>query len=115
MTSFRFVASIVCLTVMTGSAWSQVTTGSILGEVRDSSGAAVAGAKVTVTDTLKGTAQQYTTDNSGSYYAPFLIPGTYRVSVEKEGFKRSMSADIPLSVDQKARTDFTLEVGSVSE
>jgi hypothetical protein len=115
MISLRFLASVVCLTVVSGSAWGQVTTGSILGEVRDSSGAAVAGAKVTVTDTQKGTTQQYTTDNSGSYYAPFLIPGTYRVSVEKEGFKRSVSADIPISVDQKARTDFTLEIGSVSE
>ncbi|MGH9693541.1 MAG: carboxypeptidase-like regulatory domain-containing protein, partial [Bryobacteraceae bacterium] len=115
MNGFRFLAGVACLVVIAGSASGQVTTGTILGDVRDASGAAIAGAKVTVTDTQKGTAQQYATDNSGSYYAPFLIPGTYRVSVEKEGFKRSVSEDLPLSVDQKARTDFTLAVGSVSE
>jgi hypothetical protein len=67
-------------------AFGQVTTGTILGTVRDSTGAVVADATVTITDTGKGTASAYKTDAAGDYNAPFLIPGTYDVSVQKGGF-----------------------------
>ena len=93
----------------------QVTTGTILGSVRDPTGAAMAGAKVTITDIAKGTATQYETDQAGNYNAPFLIPGTYSVTVEKEGFKRAVTPSVILDVDQKARVDFTLEIGQVSQ
>ena len=97
------------------AAWSQVTTGTILGSVRDSSGAAIPAAKVTITDNAKGTTTDYQTDQAGAYNAPFLIPGTYTVAVEKEGFKRAVSANITLDVDQKARVDIALEVGQLSQ
>ncbi|MDQ2948130.1 MAG: Plug and carboxypeptidase regulatory-like domain-containing protein, partial [Acidobacteriota bacterium] len=91
------------------------TSGTILGTVRDSSGAGVANAKVTVVDINKGTTQTATTDESGSYNVPFLPPGTYRATVEQTGFARQQSADTPLDVDQRARLDFTLQIGNVSE
>ena len=93
----------------------QVTTGSILGTVTDMTGAAVAGAQVTVTNVHRGTSQQYTTDATGSYTAPFLVPGTYRVAVEKSGFKRATSVDTQVDVDQKARVDFSMQLGQLSE
>ena len=93
----------------------QVTTGTILGTVHDPSGAAIAGAKVTITDVAKGTTTQYQTDQNGEYNAAFLIPGNYTVSVEKEGFKRAVSSNVVLDVDQKARVDVALEVGQVSQ
>jgi Carboxypeptidase regulatory-like domain/TonB-dependent Receptor Plug Domain len=93
----------------------QVTTGTILGSVHDSTGAAVPGAKITITDNSKGTATTYQTDDSGFYNAEFLIPGTYNLSVEKEGFKRAESHNIILDVDQKARVDVTLEIGQVNQ
>jgi hypothetical protein len=98
-----------------GSVQAQVTTGTITGTVTDSSGAAVAGAQVAVHETGKGTTQQYTTDTTGGYVAPYLTPGTYAVSVEKSGFKRESSSPTLLDVDQRARVDFTLQVGQVSE
>ena len=93
----------------------QQTTGTILGTVRDNTGAVVSGAKVTITETSKGTATAYTTDESGSFNAPFLIPGTYAVAAEMAAFKRQIREGVTLQVDQKARVDFTLEVGQVSE
>ena len=93
----------------------QVTTGTILGTVTDSSGAAIAGAQITITDLNKGTNQQYTSDETGSYNAPYLTPGSYRVLVEKAGFKREASPSTLLDVDQKARLDFSLQVGQLNE
>jgi hypothetical protein len=93
----------------------QVTTGSILGTVHDASGAVVPGATVTITETGKGTTSVKQTDTEGSYDVPFLIPGTYNVSVEMTGFKRSVSNNIVLDIDQKASVDFSLEPGGTSE
>jgi len=98
-----------------GSLPAQVTTGTILGTVRDSTGAAVPGAQVTITETNKGTSLQFVTDETGSYTAPFLTPGAYAVAVEKAGFRRQVRSGIILQVDQRARVDFTLEVGQVTE
>ncbi|HEV2272629.1 MAG TPA: carboxypeptidase regulatory-like domain-containing protein [Acidobacteriaceae bacterium] len=109
------VASILALTFFTCSAFGQVTTGTILGTVHDSSGAVVNDATVTITDTSKGTVSQYKTDANGDYNVPYLIPGSYSISVEKQGFKRSVSSDVVLDVDQHARVDFTMQIGQVAE
>ena len=97
------------------AAGAQVTTGSILGTVHDSTGAVVPGATVTVTDNGKGTASTKQTDANGNYDVEFLIPGTYTVSVEMTGFKRSVSNNIALDIDQKAQVNFSLELGGTSE
>ena len=93
----------------------QVTTGTILGTVTDATGAAVPGAKVTVVDVEKGTAATRETEETGYYIFPFLVPGTYRVTIEKDGFRRAEQAAVVVQVDQRARVDITLTVGSVSE
>ncbi|HTZ60406.1 MAG TPA: carboxypeptidase regulatory-like domain-containing protein [Acidobacteriaceae bacterium] len=111
----RIVASFFALLACSCIAFGQVTTGTILGTVRDSTGAVVPGATVTITDTAKGTVSTYTTDSSGDYNAPFLIPGTYSVVVEKGGFKRAVSNNVVLDVDQHARTDFTMQIGQAAE
>ena len=87
----------------------QVTSGTILGTVTDSAGQVVSGADVTITEVAKDASRKFTTDESGDFNAPFLIPGTYSVTVERQGFKRHVSTGIVLQVDQKARLDVTLE------
>jgi hypothetical protein len=109
------VTSLFLLLACSCIALGQVTTGTILGTVRDSTGAVVPGATVTITDTGKGTVSTYTTDANGDYNAPFLIPGTYNVVVEKGGFKRAVSNNVVLDVDQHARTDFNMEIGQAAE
>ena len=92
----------------------QVTTGTIVGTVSDVSGI-VPGATVTVRETNKGTTTSYVTDETGSYTAPFLVPGTYAVEVNVAGFKKSIREGIVLQVNQRARVDITLEVGRIEE
>jgi hypothetical protein len=106
---------LICLLVTASVSWGQVTTGTILGTVADTSGAAVSGAQVVITETNRGTSNTYTTDATGSYNAPFLVPGSYSVSIEQTGFKREVRSGITLQVDQKARIDFVLQVGDVTE
>ncbi len=101
--------------VFSCAAVGQVTTGTILGTVHDSTGAVVPDATVTISDTTKGTVSQYKSDANGDFNAPFLIPGTYNVAVSKSGFKRSVSNNVVLDVDQHARVDFVMEVGQVSD
>src|SRR5262245_9324691 len=106
--------TLIALSLVSG-ARAQVTTGSILGTVRDNSGAAVKGARVTVTDLARNAAANYTTDEEGNYNAPFLIPGAYSVAVEAQGFKKSVTNNVIIQIDQKARIDFNLEVGQIAE
>ncbi len=106
---------VVCFLLFLRYGVGQVTTGTILGSVHDASGAAIPGVDVVITESAKGTSNQYKTDANGEYSAQFLIPGTYSVSATKEGFKRSLSNDVVLDVDQKARIDITLQIGQVSQ
>lgn len=112
----RYLCALGCTLFLNASLLlSQVTTGTILGTVSDTSGAAISGAEVTITEVNKNTVTKSLTDESGNYNAPFLVPGLYTVSVEKAGFKKGLVQNLPLEVDQKARTDFQLAVGNVSE
>jgi hypothetical protein len=95
--------------------FSQTYTGRILGTVHDQQDAAVAGAKVIVTDVQRGVARTLTTDESGDYYAPDLTPGEYRVRVEVKGFKSVERQNILLEVAKDARVDFTLKPGDTNE
>ncbi len=110
-----FITSFLFLFLASTAAFSQVTTGSILGTVHDSTGAVVPNATITITDTGKGTISTKQTNSSGDYDVPFLIPGTYTVSVEMPGFKRSVSSNVVLDIDQKARVDFDLQAGGATE
>jgi hypothetical protein len=93
----------------------QVTTGTIVGTIRDAQGAAVPGASVTITEVNKGTTSVHATDSEGSFVAPFLIPGTYDVAVEVQGFKRYTHKGVVLQVNQRARVDAALELGGLTE
>ena len=75
----------------------------------------VNGAKISITGTSKRISQTAVTGQTGAFSAPFLVPGSYSVSVEMAAFKRRVRAGVSLQVDQKARIDFTLEVGAVTE
>jgi Carboxypeptidase regulatory-like domain len=97
------------------AAYSQNSQGTILGHVQDSSGAAVAGANVTASNVNTNVIHQFTIKNSGDYLFVNMIPGTYRVKVERDGFKMEVSGDLILEVDQTLRQDFTLQVGALSE
>jgi Carboxypeptidase regulatory-like domain/TonB-dependent Receptor Plug Domain len=92
----------------------QVTTGAIVGTVSDVNGV-VPGATVTIRETGKNTSATFLTDATGNYAAPFLVPGTYAIEVQVQGFKKWVRDGIILQVNQRARVDVALEVGGLEE
>jgi hypothetical protein len=111
----RIVAALAACLGLAAAAHAQVTTGTVVGTVRDPQGAAVTGATVTLTDQGKGTSHTAVTDAQGSYIAPFLIPGTYDVAVEVAGFRKYVHRGVVLQVNQRARVDVALEMGGLQE
>src|SRR5213594_3580563 len=97
------------LTVQT--LYAQEITGTISGEIRDTTGSVMPGVKVTVLNTGTNVAKAVTTGPSGTYRVPFLIFGTYSVTAELQGFKTSRAQNISVSTSQEARVDLTLSVG----
>ena len=93
----------------------QVATGSFVGTITDSSGQLVPGAQVTLREVNRNTTTTLVSDSSGVYTAPFLVPGTYEVQVELQGFKTWIRRGIVLQVNDRVRVDASLEVGTVSE
>ena len=90
-------------------------TASIQGRITDQSGAVVPDVSVKVTNSDTGVNQATTTNAQGAYSIPFLHPGGYSVSVEKQGFQAAVRSGIRLAIDQTAGIDFTLQLGSTSE
>jgi hypothetical protein len=91
------------------------TRGAILGHVTDATTAAVAGAKVTVRNTLTNVTTEIATDSAGYYEAPLILAGTYSVSVNAPGFKLSNHPDFDLPAGARLELNFKLEVGAVSD
>ncbi len=108
------LGSVAMLCVLTATGKAQ-TSGEITGLVNDSSGAAVVGASVTVTNKATGATRKITTNSEGLYTFLSLLPGIYELKVEQSGFKTSALDNIRLEVQQTARLDVTMEVGQVSE
>jgi Carboxypeptidase regulatory-like domain len=107
------IASLVFIFAIPSGA--QVASGSIVGSVRDASGAVVIGATVTVRNTETGIAHVVKSNSEGQYVVTLLQPGTYSVTVERQGFKKAVQPAFKLDVNQTSRVDITLAVGSVSE
>ena len=101
--------------VLAVSLYAQTFYGSIVGDVKDSSGAAITEAKITLTNTGTGERRTADSDASGGYRFVNLVPGSYRIEIEKTGFKRYTRDQIPVEVEAAARIDASLEVGDVSQ
>src|SRR4030095_14281717 len=93
----------------------QAVYGNILGTVTDQQGAAVAGAKVTVTSVGKGTVELTTTNEDGNYTVSHLIPDVYNIRIEATGFKSYEVKAIQVSADTGSKVDGKMDVGSVSQ
>lgn len=89
--------------------------GTILGRVTDTSGGVIPGATVVVTNEQTNVVSKTVTEADGAYAVPFLIPGTYRVEVEGNGFRKFVQSGITIDVNQRATVNVTLEVGTVTE
>ena len=111
----RFYLRALLFAAFIGSAFAQTAGTGILGRVTDSSGAPVPGARVTDTHVATGQAHTQTTNQDGDYTFPLVEVGEHTVKVEKEGFLARTVTALRVETQQKARVDFTLQVGSVKE
>lgn len=100
----------VCLTLSL-AAWGQ-DTASITGTVTDPSGAAVANARVTLSNPERGINRETNTNGEGEYLVGGVPPGLYKLSISAQGFNKYVAAGIILRVAQKARADAALQVGA---
>src|SRR5712692_1393578 len=104
-----------CLLLLCSFGAAQSNNGRILGTVTDKSGAVIAGAKVTITDTERNISRTLTTNEVGEYVAPNLQPGLYKITGEAPNFKKVERPAIRLEVAKDIRIDLELTTGSISE
>ena len=95
--------------------FSQEARGTLLGRVTDSSGAVIVNAKVEGLNTATGVKAEATTNESGDYLLPYLIPGPYTITVEAPGFKTFKQTAITLRMDDHLTVDAAMQLGQASE
>ena len=95
-------------------AWAQVDRATLTGTIKDTAGAVVPGATVSITNQATRTQLNQQSTDTGAYLFVDLIPGKYQIDVELSGFKKT-SQIVTLEVGQRARVDATLEVGTFTE
>lgn len=110
---FCFLA-LLCVSLPAAMAQSS-STGTVSGTVTDSSGATVPGATVTLADTSTGASRPTTTSDKGAYAFPYVNPGTYNVTVTKQGFKTTVVTGQVVDVGLQLTVNAVLEVGTVAE
>src|SRR5262245_148998 len=86
----------------------------LVGTVTDSQQAAVASARVTLTNLAMGVPQTATTNEVGIYEFPRVRPGTYSLKIEQTGFKTYVQSPIVLEIEERGRVDAQLEVGEIA-
>jgi hypothetical protein len=113
---FRRIGPVVAsLLITAGLGSAQITTGTISGTVRDSSGAVLPGSTITIQNVETGSTRTATADTRGYYSAPNLTLGQYELTVNIQGFQTAVRRGITLNVGQNAVIDFSLQIGSVAE
>ena len=93
----------------------QEATGRVIGTITDQQGAVMPGVKVTVTNTATQITRNTRTDHEGSYQVLALPIGTYKVTVEHEGFRTAVSDENKLLINQSLRIDIRMEIGATTQ
>jgi hypothetical protein len=107
------LGSLLSVLLLATAAFSQ-TSASMVGSVKDPSGAVISGAQITVTNTERGITRTTTSNADGEWSVPALPPGKYDLSVTAAGFKGYSAKGVVLDVAQKARVDVPMQVGAAT-
>ena len=110
---FAFMA--LMLLLANGAARAQEVTGKIIGTITDPKGGVIPDARVTITNVAMQVSRETTTDREGYYQVLSLPIGTYRVTVEHAGFRKTVTGDQTLLINQVLRVDIQMELGSPTE
>jgi len=111
-----FLQAFIQLVLVATGAIAQ-TTGSatLVGTITDSTGAVLPGVKVSVVNTETSFRSETQTSPEGSYYVPYLSPGSYRITVEASGFRTYIREGVVLRTAETPRVDIRMELGSTTE
>src|SRR5512138_783870 len=108
--------TLAIVTVMAAAPiFGQTFYGSVVGNVRDASGAAMASVPLTLTNNGTGERRTTSTGADGGYRFVNIVPGNYRIGVEQSGFKRYSRDQIVVNVDAAVRVDVLMQVGEVTQ
>ena len=109
------VAMLVGTFAVPSTVYAQAVTGTLLGNVTDSSGAAVPGATVTATETQTNSSRTAVSNEAGHYIFSSLRNGTYTVEAELQGFRKVIRQNVRVDVNTTMRVDLSLELGQLTE
>lgn len=113
-TTLVFLSLLASLCFISGQAVGQGTTSRLTGTVSDTAGAAVPGATVTLTNEATNISFTTQTSSTGAYTFDLIPAGTYQVGVEKSGFKKFITTNNVVQINQPATVNITMQVGDVS-
>ncbi|MSV32733.1 MAG: carboxypeptidase regulatory-like domain-containing protein, partial [Bryobacterales bacterium] len=105
---------VIIAALAASAAFAQTATGTLDGRVTDASGAIIADAKVAIVSAQTGLKQEVRTNSTGFFVRPFLAPGLYQVTVEKEGFRRYSESNVRINVQQTVSLEILLPVGDTT-
>jgi hypothetical protein len=110
------IASIIAFVALACSpAFPQESRGTITGRVTDASGAVVVGAEIRAVNRQTASMLSVRTNDAGSYTLPYLAPGTYDLTAEFAGFKKTGHSNVDVRVNDVLSIDFQLEIGAAAE
>ena len=115
MTKFRCCLITLCVVTFALTAIAQIQNGQVAGSVTDPSGAAVANAKITISNQATGLSVTATSNATGAYAVPELPPGTYKITVEAAGFKTFSNVGVTLNAGTTAHVDAKMTLGQTRE
>ncbi|MDE3194961.1 MAG: TonB-dependent receptor, partial [Acidobacteriota bacterium] len=110
----RCLALVIALLVLASYGFAQNATGTIDGTVTDASGSAIPAATVTIENAATNVKLATTTNAEGRFYQQYLLPGTYSVTVEKQGFQRFVQTGVQLDIQQTINIPIAMKVGDVA-
>src|SRR5260370_21818726 len=111
----RLLSILPIMALQIGMLQGQAFYGSIVGNVNDSSGAALVSATVALTNSATGDRRAVVTASDGTYRFVNLVPGSYRIEIEHTGFKRYSRSPIDVSVESQVRVDIAMQLGDVNQ
>ena len=101
--------------LLVSESWAQISGGSIVGSVLDSSGGAIVGARVTATNVANNEVSRTVTNETGYFEFPILPAGRYVLEAENLGFERAKTAEFSLNSGTRPRFDLKMVVGQTTE
>ncbi len=115
MQIFAISIGLIMILMFVQTIQAQETRGTIRGTVTDPNKSAVPGASVKIVDTARGSTTSLTTNDEGFYQANYIIPSTYQIIVEANGFKRTLRENVKVQINRTLNIDISLEIGGNQE